>query len=140
MSIQIHEAHKTLYGKGWKRNFPNWFIVLVQNIQDKERVFKTKREKLYLTCKALPIRLISDFLTEEPIPYRGMPYSVLMQGGGSWSCPNLMCQTLLTPHRSPYLFRGLDCWGGAKGKVRERSRKRDGGETMAGMKLKWINR
>lgn len=81
MSIQIHEVHKTLNGKGWKRNFPNCIIVLVQNIQDKEKVFKTKRKKLHLTCKGIPIRIISTFLTEEPIPYGGTPSSVLMPGG-----------------------------------------------------------
>lgn len=79
MSIQIHEVHKTLNGKGWKRNC---IIVLVQNIQDKEKVFKTKRKKLHLTCKGIPIRKISTFLTEEPIPYGGTPSSVLMPGGG----------------------------------------------------------
>ena len=44
----------------------------------------------------------------ESIPFIGIPFSALMQGGGAWSYPNLMCQTLLTPHGSPYALGGVD--------------------------------
>lgn len=38
----------------------------------------------------------------------GMSCSTLMQGRGIWSCPNLMCQTLLTLHGSPYSLGRVD--------------------------------
>lgn len=44
----------------------------------------------------------------ELIFYGGMSCSTLMQGRGIWSCPNLMCQTLLTLHGSPYSLGRVD--------------------------------
>lgn len=50
----------------------------------------------------------------EDIPYDGMPFLALRQGGGSWFWPNIMYQTLLTPHGNPYPLREVDggCSGG----------------------------
>lgn len=62
----------------------------------------------------------------EPIPYDRMPYSTLIQGLGTCSCPNLICQTFLTSQGNPYLLAEVDGeWAGeerqqAGGGMRER--------------------
>lgn len=39
-----------------------------------------------------------------PSSYGGMPYSALMQRGGTWSCLNLTCQAFLIPLGRPDPF------------------------------------
>lgn len=44
----------------------------------------------------------------------------LDMGGGAWSSPKLVCQTLLTPQGKPYLLRGMDGrWEKGREKVKE---------------------
>lgn len=72
--------------------------------------------------------------------YGGMPYSAFKQGGGAWSCLNLICQALLTPKGGPILSewrqrkksgQGWQC----RRKIRGGNRKR-GGRGNSGWNVK----
>lgn len=52
----------------------------------------------------------------ETYPYGEMPYSALMQGIETWSCSNLMCRTLWTPHGRHYPLGVVnEEWTGGRG-------------------------
>ena len=54
-----------------KRNTPRHIIIKLPKVKDKERIFKTAREKETVTSKGVPIGLSADFSKETLQARRG---------------------------------------------------------------------
>jgi hypothetical protein len=59
--IKVQEAFRI---PDHARKEPPHVIVKMLDIQNKERILKTKRRKCQVTCKGKPIRMTADFSTE----------------------------------------------------------------------------
>lgn len=74
----------------------------------------------------MPENIKIKLMLVEFIPYGRMLCSDLMQRGGPWSCPHLICQTLSTSHGSPYLLGGVDGgWAAEKERGTRRGEERE---------------
>ena len=61
---QVQEAQRVPGRIKPRRNTPRHIVIKLRKIKDKEKLLKATREKLLLTYKGTPIRLIADFFLE----------------------------------------------------------------------------
>lgn len=61
MPIKVQGKYRTPKRQGQERNSPEYIIIKILTIQNKESIFKAPREKDKVTYKGKPIRIISNF-------------------------------------------------------------------------------
>ena len=64
IATQVQEVQRIPYRISPRRNTPRHILIKLANIEDKEKLFKTTREKRQITYKGTPIRLTADFSAE----------------------------------------------------------------------------
>ena len=64
IDMQVQEAHRVPNKMDAKRPTPKYIIIKMPKFKDKERIIKAAREKQFVTCKGVPIRLSADFSKE----------------------------------------------------------------------------
>jgi hypothetical protein len=64
MPMNIQKVYRTPNSLDQKRNFSSHIIIKTPNVQNKERILKTVREKGQVTYKGRPIRITPDFSPE----------------------------------------------------------------------------
>ena len=64
LGMQVQEAERAPKKLDPRRNTPRHIIITLPKIKQKERIFKTAREKDTVTYKGVPIRLSADFSKE----------------------------------------------------------------------------
>ena len=62
--MQVQEAQRVPNKMDAKRITPRYIIIKMPKFKDKERIIKASREKQFVTCKGVPIRLSADFSKE----------------------------------------------------------------------------
>ena len=61
IDIEVQEAQRVPNKLDPKRTTPIHIKIKMPKVKDKERIFKTAREKQRVTYKGVPIRLSADF-------------------------------------------------------------------------------
>jgi hypothetical protein len=64
MAIKVLEAYRTPNKWDQKRKYSHSKIIKTLNAQNKERILKAAREKVQVTYKGRPMRIIPDFSTD----------------------------------------------------------------------------
>ena len=70
IDIQVQEMHTVPNKMNPKRSTPQYIIIKMQKVKDKETLLKAGREKQIVTYKGVPIRLLSADVSTETLQAR----------------------------------------------------------------------